>query len=393
VFDFTFTVTNIVTMMGLAVAIDYSLFIVSRYREERASGLDREAAIATAGATASRAVLFSGMTVFFALLGMLIIPATVFRRHPGGHRRRLRGPHAPAGTARSARRPDRPGPSAPAQAPGGVRSEQELLGTGGRDRQVERIRARYVPEAFPPGIANQVLVGGDPALNRDFFDLTGHYQPIVVAFVLALSFLLLMMVFRSVVVPFTAILLNLLSVGAAYGLIVLVFQKGGPSIGSWLAGLFGFQQVEVVEAWLPLFLFSILFGLSMDYHVFLLSRIRERYVQSRDNAEAVAYGLSRTGGIITGAALIMVAVFAGFASGQLVMFQQMGFGLAVAVLLDATIIRSVLVPATMKVLGDRNWYLPSGLRWLPRLAVEPRGRPLTPAPPAREQQPRVPERV
>jgi putative drug exporter of the RND superfamily len=158
--------------------------------------------------------------------------------------------------------------------------------------------------------------------------------------------------------------MNLLSVGAAFGLLVLVFQEG---IG---AGLFGFDQVDSIEAWLPLFLFTVLFGLSMDYHVFLLSRIRERYDQTGDNTGSIAFGVSSTARIITGAALIMVAVFGGFAAGQLVMFEQMGFGLGVAVLLDATIVRSVLVPATMRLLGERNWYLPRRLEWLPDLRVE-----------------------
>ena len=185
------------------------------------------------------------------------------------------------------------------------------------------------------------------------------------AVVLSLSFVLLTVVFRSIVVPVKAILMNLLSVGAAYGLLVLVFQKG---VG---ADLLGFQKTPIIDAWIPLFLFSVLFGLSMDYHVFMLSRIRERYDQTGDNAASVAYGLRSTGGLITGAALIMVAVFGGFAMGDLVGFQQVGFGLAVAVLLDATIIRSVLVPASMRLLGDLNWYLPSGLSWLPDLRVEP----------------------
>jgi RND superfamily putative drug exporter len=168
--------------------------------------------------------------------------------------------------------------------------------------------------------------------------------------------------------------MNLLSVGAAYGLLVWVFQEGN------LAGLFGFQQVEAIEAWLPLLLFSILFGLSMDYHVFLLSRIREAYDQTHRNAESVAVGLQRTARIITGAALIMVAVFAGFASGSLSMLQQVGFGLGVAVLLDATVVRSILVPAAMALLGDRNWYLPRWLSWLPNVRVE--GPASSPAPEA-----------
>jgi RND superfamily putative drug exporter len=234
---------------------------------------------------------------------------------------------------------------------------------------VKRIRDVYVPKAFN-GVDARVLVTGVTAFNVDFFALTNRFQPIVLLFVLGLSFLLLMTVFRSIVVPAKAILMNLLSVGAAYGMIVLVFQRGGPAIGKWIADALGFQQVDAIEAWLPLFLFSILFGLSMDYHVFLLSRIRERFVQTGDNSGSVAYGLARTGGIITGAALIMVAVFMGFALGNLVMMQQMGFGLAVAVLLDATVVRSVLVPAAMKLLGTTNWYLPRWLHWLPRISVE-----------------------
>jgi RND superfamily putative drug exporter len=153
-------------------------------------------------------------------------------------------------------------------------------------------------------------------------------------------------------------------VGAAYGLIVWVFQQGH------LTGFFGFQKIEAIEAWLPLFLFSILFGLSMDYHVFLLSRIREHYDQTARNSESVAVGLQATAKIITGAALIMVAVFGGFASGRLFFLQQMGFGLGVAVLLDATIVRSILVPSAMALLGDRNWYLPNWLHWLPDLRIE-----------------------
>jgi RND superfamily putative drug exporter len=182
--------------------------------------------------------------------------------------------------------------------------------------------------------------------------------------VLGLSFVLLTLAFRSIVVPAASIVMNLLSVGAAYGLLVLVTQKGHG------AAAFGFQQVPVIEAWIPLFLFSVLFGLSMDYQVFLLSRIRERYDQKGDSREAVAYGIGSTAHLITGAALIMVAVFAGFAAGQLVMFQQMGFGLGVAILIDATLVRTVLMPAWMELVGDRSWYLPQFLHWLPDLRVE-----------------------
>ena len=158
--------------------------------------------------------------------------------------------------------------------------------------------------------------------------------------------------------------LNLLSVGAAYGLLVLVFQEG---VG---AGLLGFQTIDTIEAWVPLFLFSVLFGLSMDYQVFLLSRIRERFDETGDTTDAVTFGVGSTARIITGAALIIVAVFSGFARGDLIMFQQMGFGVAVALLIDATIIRSVLLPSVMKLLGEWNWYLPRWLDWLPRLQVE-----------------------
>src|SRR5262249_35048137 len=188
--------------------------------------------------------------------------------------------------------------------------------------------------------------------------------PNVFIFVLGLSFILLTLVFRSIVVAATAILLNLLSVGAAYGLVVLVFQHGVAS------SLLGFQRVDTIEAWVPLFLFAVLFGLSMDYQVFLLSRIKERYDQTESTDDAVEHGVASTARLITGAALIIVAVFLGFAMGDLVMFQQMGFGVAVALLIDATIIRSVLLPAVMHLLGRWNWYLPRWLNWLPRLQVD-----------------------
>jgi RND superfamily putative drug exporter len=228
---------------------------------------------------------------------------------------------------------------------------------------VRRLRADYVPEAFR-NVDAEVLVGGKTAENIDYFDTMRFWLPIVLAFVLGLSLVLLTIAFRSVVVALTAIVLNLLSVGATYGLVVAVFQHG------WGAGLFGFQQVDTVEAWVPLFLFAVLFGLSMDYQVFLLSRIRERYAARGDSSEAIAFGIGSTARIITGAALIIVAVFAGFAAGDLVMFQQMGFGIAVALLIDATIVRSVLVPAAMQLLGDRNWYLPRWLEWIPHVEVE-----------------------
>ena len=490
-FDLSFFVTNMITMIGLAVGIDYSLFIVSRYREERAKGLEKVDAIATAGATAGRTVVFSGMTVILALSGLLIFPNTIFQSLGAGailvviaavlasmtllpailglmgdkvnairipfiqRRKTSQSAEASGGfwywTARTVmRRPvvslvlaagllvaaassyldintGMPGISA---IPDGLRAKdgfivlQQEFGFGQDlpavvviDGQTDsesvqaaierlqaavasdpafvpselevhpeadlsvlyarlagdalsneamdaivRLRADYVPQAFD-GVPAEALVTGETAEVVDFNQTTDTYTPIVFAFVLELSFLLLMVAFRSIVVPVTSIIMNLLSVGAAYGLVVLVFQKG---VG---VDLLGFQQIDTVGTWLPLFLFAILFGLSMDYHVFLLSRIRERFIQTGDNSEAVAFGLRSTGRLITGAALIMVAVFGGFALGNLVEMQQFGFGLAIAVLMDATIVRSVLVPATMKLLGKWNWYLPTWLAWLPKVGV------------------------
>ena len=240
-------------------------------------------------------------------------------------------------------------------------------------RGLDRLRTDLIPAAFD-GTDTSVLVGGATAENVDYSDVINHWLPIVLTFVLGLSFLLLTLVFRSLVLSATAVILNLLSVGAAYGLLVLVFQNG------FAADLLGFQQVERVEAWVPVFLFSVLFALSMDYHVFLLSRIRERYAQTRDTVDAVVHGIAATGRIITSAALIIVVVFAGFAAGQLVMFQQMGFGVAVALLVDATLIRMVIVPAAMTVLGRWNWYLPSWLDWLPEMHVEGEPTPVTTPP-------------
>jgi RND superfamily putative drug exporter len=229
---------------------------------------------------------------------------------------------------------------------------------------VARLRGEIVPEVFD-GSEAEVLVTGAAAESLDYVRLSEDWRPIVFVFVLGLSFVLLTIAFRSLVVAAKAILLNLLSVAAAYGLLTAVFVEG---IGN---EIFGFPQVEAIEAWLPLFLFAVLFGLSMDYHVFLLSRIKERWLQTGDNSEAVRHGVTTTARLITGAALIMVVVFAGFARGDLVMFQQMGFGVAVALLIDATLIRGVLVPAAMELLGQRNWYLPRWLGWLPHIEVEP----------------------
>ena len=420
VWEFSFFVTNMISMMGLAVGIDYSLFVVSRFREERRRGRDKIDAIVASGATSNRAVFFSGMIVVLALIGLIIVPTTIFRSLAAGSifvvitavaasmtllpaLLSLLGDRINKGRIPFLNRTDSSGEprhgfwnaithgvmkrpvfslligaglllaaafsylqintgfagvsTLPDEAPskqafqimaaefsGGLNSPVEVVVDGDvadpevetaiEDFQailaedplfgestvevndqgelavisapvngdptsqaavdsIERIRTDYVPEAFGETDV-EVLVGGETAFNKDFFDLTDTYTPIVFIFVLGLSFILLMVVFRSIVVPIKAILLNLLSVGAAYGLVVLVLQKG---VG---AELFGFQQVEAIEAWLPLFLFSVLFGLSMDYHVFLLSRIKEHFDHTHDNTESVAFGVRTTAGLITG---------------------------------------------------------------------------------------------
>ena len=492
-FQLIFFVTLMIIMIGLAVGIDYSLVIVSRYREELARGADKYEAIERAGATAGRTVLFSGITVVIALCGILIVPFSFFQSLALGAILVVLAAMAatltllPAnlallgskinllpipfiGKARTAPSESSEGgfwdlitrvvtrypvisivvigaPMVVATAfyfqiqtglngvdvfPEGTQTReaffvmeekfsfglvnptdividgdidsppvQEAIGSlraslagheglqvfpgldvnesgdlallnviiSGEPRSqasvdiVETIRGEYIPAAFH-GVDAEVFVGGVAAEASDVYSIVQTYTPIVFAFVLGFSFLVLMLVFRSIVIPIKAVFMNLLSVGTAYGLMVLVFQKGVAT------DLLGFQHAEVIDVWIPLFLFAVLFGLSMDYHVFLLSRIRERYDRTGNNAEAVAYGLRSTAGLITGAALIMVAVFGAFATGQTIINQQVGFGLAVAVLLDATLVRSVLVPASMEVLGARNWYLPSWLHWLPDLRVE-----------------------
>ena len=226
---------------------------------------------------------------------------------------------------------------------------------------LERIREQTVPAAFADAPSASVNVTGDAAQSKDFNDLLAERLPLVFAFVLGLAFLLMLVTFRSIVVPIKAIILNLLSVGAAYGVLVLVFQNG---IGE---SLLGFHSNGGVTSWLPLFLFVILFGLSMDYHVLILSRVREAVDQGMSSDEAVRQGISATAGTVTSAAIVMVAVFSVFATLSIVDMKEMGVGLAVAVLIDATIVRAVLLPAAMKLLGDRNWYLPASLGWLPKV--------------------------
>jgi uncharacterized membrane protein YdfJ with MMPL/SSD domain len=212
---------------------------------------------------------------------------------------------------------------------------------------------------------DEVVVGGQTAELTDYNDNMGTSIYYVFGFVLAAAFLLLLVTFRSIVVPLKAIVLNLLSVGAAYGVLVLVFQHG------WGESLLGFESTGAITPWLPLFMFVILFGLSMDYHVFLLSRVRELYDGGMSTDEAVSEAVKSTSGVITSAAMVMVGVFAVFATLSMLMFKQMGIGLAAAVLIDATIIRGILLPATMKLLGDANWWLPRSLGWLPKFEHEP----------------------
>jgi uncharacterized membrane protein YdfJ with MMPL/SSD domain len=207
-----------------------------------------------------------------------------------------------------------------------------------------------------------VQISGEAAGVKDFTQLMHDRAPLVIGFVLVLSFLLLLVTFRSLIVPIKAIALNLLSVGAAYGVLVLVFQHG---FGS---SLLGFKSDGAIEAWLPIFLFVVLFGLSMDYHVFILSRVRELWAQGVPTSRAVERGIVETAGVVTSAAIVMVAVFSVFATLTGLDMKQLGVGLAAAILIDATVIRAVLLPSAMTLLGDANWYLPRNLGWLPRLS-------------------------
>ena len=488
-FELSFFVVNMISGMGLALGIDYSLFVVSRYREERRLGNEKLDAISVVGSTASRAVLFSGTAFVLAMLGMVLVPDTILRSLAAGAilvgivtvvaaltllpavlallgdrvnalrvpwlgrrieqsagaegriwsrvvrwvmRKPVAGAAVSAGLLLVATIPvlsidtgltgvrDLPerfaakqgftvleeefgvatvdtvevvvhgDVSSPAVRAGLDRLERRLstgsfqapevsmsadgelavvearvVGDSRDERSlaaVEQLRSQASTEFEGTGV--DVLVTGETAEVIDYKEVASRWLPIVFFFVLALSFVLLTVAFRSVVLPAVAILLNLLSVGAAYGLIVLVFLEG---VGR---ELLGFTEVEVIAAWLPLFLFAVLFGLSMDYTVFILSRIRERYAGGHSTTEAVAWGVSSTARLVTGAALIIIAVFVGFAAGDQVEFQQMGFGVAVSLLIDATVVRLVLLPAVLALLGERTWYLPRWLEWLPHLEIE-----------------------
>jgi RND superfamily putative drug exporter len=508
--DMAIYVTNIVTLIGFAIAIDYSMLVVFRYREELALHDDTHAALVKTMTTAGRATLFSGLTVAVGL-GLLIfmpvpfmrsmgvggvlvplvsiaasatflpavlavmgrgvnrwrvIPRRVLERRTaqdvtgGWHRFALAimrrpwlwgglaagvlitlalaatdlhltggdnrgspitteaarglkimettlgpGSLAPQQVVIDTRRPGgvtdpavvaaqrrlvaqlRRDPEvqpdtilAPALVPRAVALQANLVDRAGRIAQVRaaghsdageppavdlvhRIRDRYIPAAgFPP--STDVLLSGAPAFGVDFIDKSYSAFPWLVLAVLVLSYLLLLRAFRSIFLPLKAVIMNLLSVSATYGLLTLAFQHG------W-GGPLGLQSSPQIEAWIPIFLFAVLFGLSMDYEVFLLSRMREEWDARHDNERAVAYGLEHTGRIITACAIIMIAAFAGFTFGSFVGLQEFGFGLSTAILLDATLVRAVLVPAVMKIMGDWNWYLPARVRRVLRVPSAP----------------------
>jgi RND superfamily putative drug exporter len=508
--DMAIYVTNIVALIGLAIAVDYSMLVVFRFREELARQEDVHAALRTTMATAGRATLFSGMVVAIGLallvlmplpfmrsmgVGGLLVPlvsiaasatllpallavmgrrvnrlriiprrilerraahdvtgawhrlATAIMRRPilffcasaalmlalavpalglqltGGDNRGVpltteatRGLHvlertlgpgalAPHQIVVDTRRPGgayepeivaaqrrlvaelRRDPAivdqtavAPALVPRQQALQANLVDREGQVLQVraagrqdagteqsmelvDRLRERYVPAARFPSSA-EALVSGAPAFGVDFIDKAYGAFPWLVIGVLVVSYLLLLRAFRSVVLPAKAVVMNVLSVGATYGVLVLVFQHG------WGEPL-GLQQSDQIEGWIPIFLFAMLFGLSMDYEVFLLSRIREEWDLRHDNEQAVAFGLEHTGRIITAAAIIMIAAFAGFTFGSFVGLQEFGVGLTAAIFLDATVVRAILVPATMKLLGKWNWYMPERVRRALRLRAAP----------------------
>ena len=483
---------QVVLLMGMAVGVDYSLFIVSRYRSERKAGRPKLEAISVASNTTGRAVFYAGVTVLLSLAGLILTDSAIFVSMSigiiivvtlalvasltllpamlavlGDNVNRLRLPiigresvenngggiwgaitdrvlarpavlatvtvgalialaipvyslnlgwgsgsdslhdavegkralqlleenftgslaapayvvvdasdvnsaNVQASVARLVEAVERDDAFSP---PFDIQVNRagdllyvEVPLVGGTDETVsenavKHIRQDIVPAAFA-GSGAQVYVSGATAGSLGFTNKMVSSVPYVFGFVLGLAFLLLLVMFRSVVIPVKAIALNLLSVGAAYGVLVMVFQWG------WGIGILGSEATGVIAPWLPLFLFAILFGLSMDYHKLMLSRIKEAHDQGYSNEESVSVGIKVTAGQITSAAAVMVGIFGTFALGRQIELQQMGLGLAVAVLIDATVVRSVLLPASMKLLGDANWYLPKWLDWLPKISSE-----------------------
>ena len=497
--------SEIVLLMGLATGIDYALFVVTRYRNERRAGLAKEDAIARAAGTAGKAVVFAGLTVLLALTGMFFAGNVAFTSLGlaaivvVGIAVLVSVTMLPALLALFGDRIERlriPFLGRPGQGGGiwGTIADQVLArpaifatlvtvallalayplltinlganGARGFDDAVEAKAALLkLEDSFTQGLANPAFVLIDPGKNRNVFaediqnsvnTLTGLIQndtvspdkpnalfgspiqrqindagdtellripingdifddnaieavntlrddlipaafgggsiealvtgitagslddkdsivtrtPLVLGWVMLLVLLLLLVVFRSIIIPIKAIILNSLSVAAAYGFLVLVFQEG------WLLeGILDFKATGIIEFFLPLFLFSIIFGLSQDYHIFVLSRIKESYERSGNNEESVSVGIKATAPTITSAAVVIVAVASIFAFTRIIFLKQFGVGLAVAVLIDATVIRAVLLPASMKLLGDLNWYLPSWLQWIPRISMDEGGDP------------------
>jgi RND superfamily putative drug exporter len=493
--DFT---TEVAAMIGLGVGIDYSLFIVTRYRRGLREGLDPEAAVLRSMATAGRAVLFAGIVVVISLLGallmglaflqgiaiggaavvftMMLAALTLLPAVLGFVGRNIEKLHIPfvgkkdttnagfwvrwsrmvqrrpaitglvglvlvlalaapllsirLGSADAGNEPKSlttrraydllsegfgPGFNGPLLLAAEIRGRQDLATLQRLDQRmsgmkgvslvtpvvpnpqgdaavimvypttspqdvatsdlVQRLRSDVIPAATA-STGTVVHVGGLTAIFTDFASTIGRRMPIMIAVVIALAFLLLMLVFRSLVVPLKAAVMNLLSIGAAYGVIVAVFQWG------WGRSLFGIGETGPVESWIPMMMFVILFGLSMDYEIFLLSRIREEYLRTGDNRNAVAAGVATTGRLITAAALIMIAVFLSFVIGfDLRQIKEIGLGLAVAIFVDVTLIRMVLVPSVMELLGDANWWLPKWLdRMMPKMRVEAVDGPVAPQP-------------
>jgi uncharacterized membrane protein YdfJ with MMPL/SSD domain len=508
--ELTTYLTNLVTLIGLGIAIDYSLLIVHRYREELRRGSPRDEAIVTTMATAGRAVVFSGTAVALGLalllfmplpfirgfgVGGLIIPAvsvaaavtflpailslvgrpldrvrllpTSWLEHRADHERGfwatlarfiMRYPKLVAGstaallilltlpvltlelgpgsnegipreleamqgyeilsvavgagaTAPSAIVVDT-GSAGGTRDPAIARALKELARRLEADPEVASIRFDQTPQHIDPtgrylnvevvgeneyGAPSSlefvdrlrgdiipavrfpesavVYAGGGPPGGKDFIDLTYSWFPWLVLAVLVASFFLLMRAFRSIVLPLKAIILNLLSIGAAYGLLVIVFKWGA---GEWI-GLTAYDQID---AWIPVMLFAMLFGLSMDYEVFLVSRMREEWDRGAGNEDAVVFGLTKTGRLVTAAGLIMFAAFMGLIAGSIVGLQQFGFGLAAAILIDVTIVRALLVPSAMKLFGNWNWWLPEGLARIVRVEPSPLGEHRRPTPAA-----------
>ena len=508
VFPLADVYTQVVLLIGLATGIDYSLFVITRYRSERRAGLSKENALRVATGTSGKAIFFAGATTVFAVAGMFLVGDPIFSSLGlasivivvfavsmamtllpaiiamlGDNIERLRvpllgrpaeetggvwgfvfdrvlawpvipavvtvvvllaicapglnfnlgfnGPRSFPEDAEGTRAlialeenftlglvspavvvvdagekqnvfaaeiqdsvsellslvgEDTVSPDAPEALYGPVAQEPEFSDAGDTEElfipvngdsgearaidAVNNLRDELVPAAFEDSPAD-ALVTGATAANIDFRDKIEARTPIVFAFVLGLAFITLLLTFRSLIIAITAIVLNLFSVFAAYGLLVLVFQEG------WLLeGVLDFEATGIIESWLPLFLFSLLFGLSIDYEMFIMGRVKERYERGASTSEAIAMGVKGSARVITNAAAIMVAVAAIFTFTRSIALKQFGFGLATAIFIDATIIRTFLLPTTMKLLGEWNWYLPSWLEWLPRLPMAEESSPM-----------------